>query len=78
MPDGQSLVFVSPTGSGSNMLVRQDFRPGVDTIASRRPFIELSEGGDIESLGISPDGKSVVVARIGHMRGLKLAEGRME
>jgi Tol biopolymer transport system component len=75
MPDGKSLVFVTTTETGKTALQIQDFVPGQDTTESRRPFVMFDSNEDIESFGISPDGKRLTVARFGHHRSLKIAEG---
>jgi len=74
MPDGKSIVFTGPHDGRRSALFIQDFQPGEDTIDSRRPLVVFESGEDLESFGISPDGKSVTVARIDHFRSLKLAE----
>jgi hypothetical protein len=56
-------------------LIEQEFHPGEDTTESRRILVTYEAGNDLESFGISPDGKSIVIARIGHVRSIKLAEG---
>jgi hypothetical protein len=75
MLDGNSFVFVGPGDQGKRSLIGQDFRPGEDTTDSRRILVTYESGNDLESFGISPDGKSMVIARIGHVRSIKLAEG---
>jgi Tol biopolymer transport system component len=75
MPDGKSFVFVGPAEQGRRSLIEQDFHPGEDTTDSRRILVTYGSGNDLESFGISPDGRSMVIARIAHVRSLKLAEG---
>jgi serine/threonine protein kinase/Tol biopolymer transport system component len=75
MPGGGSFVFVGPDDQGRRSLIEQEFHPGEDTTESRRILVTYEAGNDLESFGISPDGKSIVIARIGHVRSIKLAEG---
>ena len=75
MPDGESFVFVGPDDQGRRSLNEQDFHPGQDTTDTRRILVTYESGNDLESFGISPDGKSMVIARIAHVRSIKLAEG---
>ena len=73
MPDGKTLVFVGLTEDDRRTLFAQDFRPGEDTRASRILLIDAKNEADIESFAISPDGRSITVARIDHSRTVKLA-----
>ena len=75
MPDGRTLVLVVIDGQGQGILSAQDFRPGQNTDASRRVLLGTKPNTDIESFGISPDGRHVAVSRIEETRSLKLAEG---
>ena len=75
MPDGESFVFVGSTPDDTFALYEQDFRPGEDSPGTRRLLVSLGAGEDIESFGISPDGRSITISRIDHLRSLKLAEG---
>jgi hypothetical protein len=52
----------------------QDFTPGRDTSGSRRPLAGIPSEFTPESLGVSPDGESVVVSAMSERRRLKLAE----
>ena len=73
MPDGESLVFVS-SGGNRYGLFEQDFVPGEDTRDTRRTLVAPSFGTDVESFGIAPDGRSVVIGRFDHYRTVKIAE----
>ena len=75
MPDGRTLVFVALNESGRGILAAQDFRPGEDTMSTRRVLVPTDPDVDIESFGISPDGRHITTARIVQSRSLKLAEG---
>ena len=78
LPDESAVVFVGPVGDGRYGLLVQDFEPRAETAASRRVLVAPGPGVDIESFGIAPDGRSIVVARIDHFRTLKMAEGFAE
>jgi WD40 repeat protein len=62
MPDGKSLVFVGQNAAGVNGLFAQDFVPGQDTSASRRPLAGFDPENAAESFGISPDGQFITIA----------------
>jgi serine/threonine protein kinase len=74
-PDGRTIYFTAPDLDDIYVLYSQEFRPGVDTYATRRIVTLAAAGEDIESFGISPDGTSVTFARISHFRNIKIAEG---
>ena len=52
----------------------QDFTPGQDTHATRRPVAGFSDLNSSESLGVSPDGKNLVVSTIFNRRSLEMAD----
>jgi len=73
LPDQSGIMFVHSDGARYG-LYRQDFVPGEDTRATRVKMVESTFGTDIESFGLSPDGKSVVTGRFDHYRTVKIAE----
>jgi Tol biopolymer transport system component len=62
MPDGKALVYLGQSEAGVFFLFRQDFIPGQDTSASRRPLTRFDPKDSVESFGISPDGQFITVA----------------
>jgi eukaryotic-like serine/threonine-protein kinase len=82
MPNGRSLAFLAPGAAGSNGIFVQDFDPGHDTSASRRPVAGFDLSQTVESFAISPDGKRFVLAVHEHfdnlleIRGLPQLQGR--
>jgi Tol biopolymer transport system component len=62
MPDGKRVVFVGQNEAGVTGLFEQDFVPGRDTIATRRPLIGFDPENSAESFGISPDGQFITIA----------------
>ena len=49
--------------------------PGRDTAATRRPLAGFAPDVLTESLGVSPDGKTLVVSTLQEYSSLQLAEG---
>lgn len=62
MPDGKSIAFLSQNDEGVNGVFVQDFVPGKDTSATRRPLAGFDPERATESFGIAPDGRTVTVA----------------
>jgi Tol biopolymer transport system component len=73
-PDGNGIVYVGQNDEGRSGIYVQDFVPGRDTSGSRKPLAGFSKDFITESLGVSPDGKSVVISVMTVRRSLKLAE----
>ena len=62
MPGGRAIAFVGQDVRGVNGVFVQDFVPGRDTIATRRPVGGFDEAAFAESFAVSPDGTRMVVA----------------
>lgn len=62
MPDGKALAWLGQNDDGVNGVFVQDFVPGTDTRATRRPLGGFDPERATESFGIAPDGKSLTVA----------------
>ena len=62
MPDGLAIAFIGQDQDGVRGVFAQDFAPGRDTSASRRPIAGFDPESATESFGISPDGSHIVVA----------------
>jgi Tol biopolymer transport system component len=74
-PDGRRIAFIGANAEGRSGVFVQDFVPGRDTSASRRPVAGFAPDVLTESLGLSPDGKSLVVSTLQEYSSLMLAEG---
>jgi Tol biopolymer transport system component len=75
MPDGSAIVFVDTDDRGQYGLYIQDFQPGTNTRASRRPLLLLDDNRDVESFAISPDGSRTTISSFDHFRSVKVARG---
>jgi|CXWL01.1.fsa_nt_gi serine/threonine protein kinase len=64
LPNGRAIAFIGVSPQGSPGLYVQDFSPGRDTSASRRPLLILGDDEAPESFGISPDGSRVTVSMV--------------
>ena len=73
-PDGGGIVYVGQGPKGESGIYVQDFEPGQDTHATRRAVAGFSDLYSSESLGVSADGKSVVVSTIFNRRTLEIAD----
>ncbi|HEV7242523.1 MAG TPA: LpqB family beta-propeller domain-containing protein [Thermoanaerobaculia bacterium] len=62
MPDGKSIAFLAQTEDGINGVFVQDFAPGTDSSATKRPLGGFDRERATESFGIAPDGLSMTVA----------------
>jgi Tol biopolymer transport system component len=69
MPDGKALAYIDSNDSNKMGVYLQDFIPGQNTFASRRP-IAFDRDKHIESFGISPDGASITIAEMEVLSGL--------
>jgi hypothetical protein len=78
MPDGSALVYIGIDDNGRSGLWVQDFDPGRDTFASRRPLHDFRDDLLIETFGISPDGEHVVVSVLREIRALSVVDGLPE
>jgi len=74
-PDGKRIAFIGANAEGRSGVFVQDFVPGRDTSASRRVVAGFARDVLTESLGMSPDGKSLVVSTLQEYASLTLAEG---
>jgi Tol biopolymer transport system component len=73
-PDGKSIVYIGQGGDGSSGIYVQDFVPGQDTRGTRRPVAGFSNLYSSESLGVAPDGRSLVVSTIYNRQTLQMAD----
>ena len=73
-PDGRAIAFVGQDESGAAGVYLQDFQPGQDTSATRRPLGGFDPDVAAESFGLSPDGRRLVIA--GWQQLFSLMEGQ--
>jgi len=74
-PDGKRILFAAQDETGLDGVFIQDFVPGKDTQATRRPLTGFDPDWIAESLGISPDGKRLVLSESERVFSLMIAEG---
>ena len=70
-----TIAFRVRDADGTISLYAQEFRPGVDTTATRRLLISTDADAPLETFAISPYGKSAVLAIVDEASGLMMAEG---
>jgi Tol biopolymer transport system component len=73
-PDGDAVVYIGQDEQSRTGVYMQDFEPGRDTSDTRRPVAGFSDEFVTESLGISPDGKRLVISALYDRRTLSLAD----
>lgn len=74
MPGGKAIAFIGRNERGVNGIYVQDFVPGKDTTATRRPLGGFDPERTTESFGISPDGSRLTIASWEQLFSLMLAE----
>jgi Tol biopolymer transport system component len=75
MPDGKAIAFVGQDEAGATGVFAQDFVPGEDTRATRRPLAPFDPDVAAESFGLSADGTRLVIAGWVQLFSLMEAEG---
>ena len=75
MPDGRHIIFTGQDDKGLLGIFIQDFVPGQDTVATRKPLAGFDPDTITESLGLSPDGTRLVLSKSERMFSLLVAEG---
>ena len=75
MPDGKRILFTGQNENGLDGVFIQDFSPGKDTTSTRRPLAGFDPDWITESLGLSPDGKRLVLSESERVFSLMIAEG---
>jgi hypothetical protein len=71
---GRTIIYIGQDEHDHSGVMAQDFVPGRDTSATRRKIAGYSWEYVTESLGISPDGKHLVISARFDRQSLKLAE----
>ncbi|HZN04723.1 MAG TPA: hypothetical protein VFD06_14155, partial [Candidatus Polarisedimenticolia bacterium] len=74
-PDGRALAWNTYNEAGESGVLVQEFIPGADTSARRRPFAGFDRGQEVDSFAISRDGLHLVQAISDGLDSLLLAEG---
>jgi eukaryotic-like serine/threonine-protein kinase len=74
-PDGKHIIFTGQSEKGLMGIFIQDFVPGSDTTATRRPLAGFDPDWITESLGLSPDGKRLVLSESERAYNLMIADG---
>ncbi len=74
MPEGRAIAFIGQDERGVHGVYVQDFAPGKDTSASRRPLGGFDPEMSTESLAISPDGLHMILSTWEQSSSLMIAE----
>jgi serine/threonine protein kinase len=74
-PDGKRILFTGQDEKGLDGIFIQDFIPGKNTASTRRPLAGFDPYWITESLGLSPDGKRLVLSESERVFSLMIAEG---
>ncbi len=74
-PDGKRIIFTGRDAKGLYGVFIQEFIPGQDTTASRRPLAGFDPDWITESLGLSPNGKSLVLSESERVFSIIIADG---
>ncbi len=75
MPDGTRFLYTASDATGARGVYVQDFVPGRDTTAGRRPLLEFVLEEPPETYGIAPDGTRIIFSKADTLNSLMLAEG---
>jgi Tol biopolymer transport system component len=73
-PDSRAILFIAQDEHGVHGVFEQSFAAGMDTAASRRKLAAFNPDLATESLGLSPDGKRLVIASWDQLWSLMMAE----
>ena len=73
-PDGRGIVFIGQDDDGRSGVYVQDFVPEGGTDATRRALGGFAREYTSESLGVSPDGRSLTISATFEQRTVKLVE----
>jgi Tol biopolymer transport system component len=74
-PDSKRVIFTAQDERGLDGVFIQDFIPGKDTTSTRRPLAGFDPAWITESMGLSPDGKRLVLSESERVFSLMIAEG---
>jgi len=73
-PDGRAICYIGQDELGRTGVYAQEFVPGQDTQHTRRQLAGFRWEFTTESLGLAPDGQSIVISALFQQRSLTLAE----
>ena len=74
-PDGQAIAFIAQDADGRASVYRQQFSPDRDTSTTRLKLESSLPRSTIESFGISPDGRSIIVSDGFYSQSVMLVDG---
>jgi eukaryotic-like serine/threonine-protein kinase len=74
-PDSRRILFTGQDENGLDGIFIQDFVPGRDTTSTRRPFAGFDPDWITESLGLSPDGRRLVLSQSERVFSIMMADG---
>ncbi len=75
MSDGRRILFTGQDEHGLDGVYVQDFVPGKDTTATRRKLAGFDPDWKTESLGLSPDGRRLVLSETENLFSILVADG---
>ncbi len=75
MPDGKRFLYTASDETGARGIYIQEFVPGRDTVATRRPVSPFEYQQPAESFGVAPDGSRLVYSVLDTVDSLMLAQG---
>jgi Tol biopolymer transport system component/tRNA A-37 threonylcarbamoyl transferase component Bud32 len=74
MPDGKAIAFVGQDENGMNGIYTQPYEPGRDTISKRSKLGGFDADMVSDTLGISPDGRRMIISAWERTTSVMLAE----
>ncbi len=75
MPDSRAIAFIEKNEAGVTGIFVQDFVPGKDTRGTRRPIAGFDPQVQVESFGIFPDGRRLIISASEEARHLMVVDG---
>jgi hypothetical protein len=74
MTSGEAIVYIGFDTANQSGIFQQDFAPGKGTAETRRKLAGFTMDYVTESLGISPDGRNLVISAMQDRRTIKLVD----
>jgi Tol biopolymer transport system component len=75
MPDGKAIATIGFDEGANRCIWIQDFSPDKDTSATRRTLVAPGAELNIDTFGLSPDGRQVSVEHLEELSSVAMAEG---